>query len=155
MPQRDQIHTIVREALLKDGWEITDDPYIISYGERFLFIDLGATFPPPSSSVSSTIIGAHRGTDRIAIEIKDFRGKSAIQTLEQAIGQYVLYRLLLDRVDPGRQMYLAITDVVFDDFFSEPIGALVIEDLPLYLLVVNEARKEIQQWMPLPSIVEQ
>ncbi|RLB99978.1 MAG: fatty-acid synthase, partial [Deltaproteobacteria bacterium] len=25
-----------------DGWEITDDPYVISYGERFLFVDLGA-----------------------------------------------------------------------------------------------------------------
>jgi len=26
----------------KEGWEITDDPYVISYGERFLFIDLAA-----------------------------------------------------------------------------------------------------------------
>jgi hypothetical protein len=42
MPQRDAIHNIIRKALFKEGWEITDDPYIISYGERFLFIDLAA-----------------------------------------------------------------------------------------------------------------
>jgi XisH protein len=42
MPQRDKIHDAIRQALIKEGWEITDDPYVISYGERFLFIDLAA-----------------------------------------------------------------------------------------------------------------
>ncbi|HEY9651813.1 MAG TPA: element excision factor XisH family protein, partial [Coleofasciculaceae cyanobacterium] len=42
MPQRDAIHNVIRQALIKEGWEITDDPYVISYGERFLFIDLAA-----------------------------------------------------------------------------------------------------------------
>jgi len=41
MPPRDAIHDLVKQALIQDGWEITNDPYI-SYGERFLFIDLGA-----------------------------------------------------------------------------------------------------------------
>ncbi|MEH1850445.1 MAG: element excision factor XisH family protein [Nostoc sp.] len=43
MPPRDSIHNIVKQAIIKDGWKITDDPYVISYGERFLFIDLAAT----------------------------------------------------------------------------------------------------------------
>jgi len=42
MPQKDSIHNPVKQALVKDGWEITDDPYVIAYGERFLFVDLGA-----------------------------------------------------------------------------------------------------------------
>jgi hypothetical protein len=44
MPQRDAIHEIVKQAIIKDGWNITksDDPYVISYGERFLFVDLAA-----------------------------------------------------------------------------------------------------------------
>jgi hypothetical protein len=42
MPARDSIHN-VKQALIKDGWQITDDPYVISYGERFLFVDLAAT----------------------------------------------------------------------------------------------------------------
>ncbi|MEH2296655.1 element excision factor XisH family protein [Nostoc sp.] len=43
MPPRDSIHYIVKQAIINDGWKITDDPYVISYGERFLFIDLAAT----------------------------------------------------------------------------------------------------------------
>jgi hypothetical protein len=38
MPAKDRIHELVKQALLKDGWQITDDPYVISYGERFLFV---------------------------------------------------------------------------------------------------------------------
>jgi len=30
MPQKDESHQLVKEALIKDGWDITDDPYVIS-----------------------------------------------------------------------------------------------------------------------------
>ena len=43
MPQRDATHDLIKQAIIQDGWTITDDPYVISYGERFLFVDLGAT----------------------------------------------------------------------------------------------------------------
>lgn len=122
MPAKDTYHQSVRKALEKEGWIITDDPYIISYGERFLFIDLGAT------ELISTdgIIGAVRGEQKIAIEIKNFRSKSPIVDLEQAIGQYILYQLLLKQVDPERTIYLAITDKMNEEIFREPIGQLVI-----------------------------
>ena len=55
---------------------------MISYGDRFKFVDLG---------IEGRFIGAEREDSRIAIEIKEFRGRSAIADLEQAIGQYVLY----------------------------------------------------------------
>ncbi|MBW4572449.1 MAG: XisH family protein [Tolypothrix carrinoi HA7290-LM1] len=96
MPARDTIHEIVKQAIIKDGWNITDDPYVISYGDRFLFVDLG---------IQGRFIGAERENSQIAIEIKEFRGRSALADLEQAIGQYVLYRLLLKRVDPEREIY--------------------------------------------------
>ena len=143
MPQRDTIHHIVREALIKDGWLITDDPYVISYGERFLFVDLGAT----SSENEGQLIGAQRQNQKIAVEIKELRGKSAIKDLEQAIGQYVLYELLLNQVDTGRKVYLAITDVAYDEIFSEPIGELVITELPMRLLVVDSETVEVKQWI--------
>ncbi|MEZ4511572.1 MAG: XisH family protein [Chloroflexota bacterium] len=143
MPQRDSIHYNVREALLKDGWQITNDPYVISYGERFLFIDLGAT----GNETMSQFIGAQRQDRRIAVEIKDFRGRSAIESLEQAIGQYMLYQLLLAQVDPAREIYLAISDVVYDEIFSEPIGKLVIDELPMRLVVIDLQQTEVKQWI--------
>ena len=143
MPQRDSIHQIVRDALIKDDWNITDDPYVISYGERFLFIDLGAT----DLANPGQVIGAQREGQRIAVEIKDFRGRSAITNLEQAIGQYVLYKLLLDQVDAGRKIFLAITDIAYDEIFSEPIGELVINGLPMHLLVIDSEKVEVKQWI--------
>lgn len=139
MPARDTIHEIVKQAIIKDGWNITDDPYVISYGDRFLFVDLG---------IQGRFIGAERENSQIAIEIKEFRGRSAIADLEQAIGQYVLYRLLLNRVDPGREIYLAISDITYDEIFNEPIGEVVISDLPMQLLVVDVEKIKVKLWIP-------
>lgn len=63
MPQKDESHQMVKQALIKDGWDITDDPYVISYGERFLFVDLAAT-----SNTKGQFIGA-QGKDQF-IEAK-------------------------------------------------------------------------------------
>jgi hypothetical protein len=147
MPQRDAIHNIIRQALVKEGWEITDDPYVISYGERFLFIDLAARLDV-LNGIAGRFIGARRGSSRIAVEIKEFRGNSAIADLEQAIGQYVLYRLLLAQVDPERELYLAVADTTFDGIFSEPIGELVMRELPMKLLIVDVEAVEVKRWIP-------
>ncbi len=148
MPQRDAIHDLVKQAITKDGWTITDDPYVISYGERFLFVDLGATQYASLKGAQGRFIGAYKDSSRIAIEIKEFRGRSIIADLEQTIGQYVLYRLLLNQVDPEREIYLAITDVTYDEIFGEPIGKLVISKLPLKLLIVDIDTVKVKQWIP-------
>jgi hypothetical protein len=142
VPAKDTIHEVVKEAIIRDGWEITDDPYVISYGERFLFVDLGA----------SSFIGVKQGNKQIAIEIKEFRSQSQVNDLEQSIGQYILYRLLLHQVDPKRDLYLAISQATYSEIFSEPIGKLVIEQLLLNLIIVDLKKKEISQWIPSPAI---
>ena len=138
MPARDAIHETVKEAVIKDGWEVTDDPYVISYGDRFLFVDLGA----------NSFIGVRQGSKQIAIEIKQFRGQSQVTDLEQAIGQYSLYRILLNQIDPERDLYLAISETTYNDIFDEPIGKLAIAEIPLKLVIVDVNNKEITQWIP-------
>ena len=108
MPARDSSHEAVKQAVINDGWVITDDPYVISYGDRFLFVDLGA----------SHFIGICRWDQRIAIEIKQFKGQSQVTDLEQTIGQYLLYKILLNQVDPDRDLYLAISETTYNDIFS-------------------------------------
>ncbi|MFM6191871.1 MAG: XisH family protein [Planktothrix sp.] len=148
MPARDATHKIVKQALIKDGWEITDDPYVISYGERFLFVDLAARESEPLESLKGRLISAKKDNSKIAIEIKEFRGQSSIADLQQAIGQYMLYRILLSQVDPKRVMYLAVADITYNNIFSEPVGELAIAEIPLNLLVVDVKQGEIQQWIP-------
>jgi hypothetical protein len=154
MPRRDSIHDLVRKALEADGWDITDDPYVISFGERFLFVDLGAVEAPATDVAASRFLGARRGENQIAVEIKEFRAKSMMASLEQGIGQYVLYRLLLDKVDQDREFYMAVTDVVYDEVFGEPIGELVVNELPLKLLVIDSEREEVKEWIPRRSIAK-
>ena len=118
---------------------------MLTYGERFLFVDLGAE---ENQEVVGNFIGATCANLRIAVEIKELRGQSVIVELEQAIGQYVLYRLLLNRIDPERSIYLAIPDKAYHELFTEPIGELVIRDLPLQLLVVDMKQTEVIKWIP-------
>lgn len=148
MPQPDAIHHVIKQALINEGWEITNDPYVISYSERFLFIDLAVTKLDVLNGMTGRFIGARRGGNCIAVEIKEFRGNSAIADLEQAIGQYVLYRLLLEQVDPNRELYLAVTDTTFEGIFSEPIGELVMGKLPMKLLIVDVEKVEVKRWIP-------
>lgn len=115
------------------------------YDQRFLFIDLAARLDV-LNGIAGRFIGARLGSSRIAVEIKEFRGNSAIADLEQAIGQYVLYRLLLEQVDPERELYLAVADTTFDGIFSEPIGELVMRGLPM--LIVDVEAQEVKRWIP-------
>ena len=40
MPAKDVYHDAVKNALIKDGWTITADPYKIKYKDAELFADL-------------------------------------------------------------------------------------------------------------------
>ena len=61
---RDKYHNVVRRALEKDGWTITHDPLRYKIGSRKIEVDLGA----------EQLIGAEKGTEKIAVEIKSFIG---------------------------------------------------------------------------------
>lgn len=39
---KDLFHDAVRNALIKDGWQITEDPLFLKIGGVELYIDLGA-----------------------------------------------------------------------------------------------------------------
>lgn len=146
MPPRDSIHDAVVEALMRDGWVITHDPLFLRYGDRSVLIDLGA------DDGQDVILTLDRGPTRIAIEIKSFSGRSPVGQLEQAVGQYVIYDILLQELDPGRDVYLAIPEPVYARLFCEPIGELVRERLPLRLIVVDCINKEIVEWLPHPTL---
>ncbi len=42
MAARDVFHQVVKQALISDGWTITDDPLVVRVGGVGLYIDLGA-----------------------------------------------------------------------------------------------------------------
>jgi hypothetical protein len=140
MPRMDRIHTPVRNALIKAGWTITADPYILQYEDLTLFVDLEA----------ERTIAAERDGCRIVVETKSFVGQSAIHDLQVALGQYEMYRRLLEVTAPDRKLYLAVGADIFATFFQRPAIRVVIEGLGLQLLVVDIIKEEVVQWINSP-----
>lgn len=138
MPARNVYHDAVVAALVADGWTVTDDPLRLRVGERDLLIDLGAERP---------IIGAERGSERIAVEVQSFVGPSAVADLQQALGQYTMYRLALAEQQPDRPLFLAVPPEVYNGILSEPLGQLVLVGVNLRLLVFDPDRREVLRWI--------
>lgn len=138
MPAKNIYHDAVIAALVADGWTITDDPLTLTIGDRNLFIDLGA---------ERGELAAEKGAERIAVEVQSFPSLSAVSDLQDAIGQYVLYRSVLSRRQPDRPLFLAVPIKVYDGILSEPLGQVVMIDLNVRLLVFDPDRREVVQWI--------
>lgn len=136
MPKLDIIHNAVKNALIRDGWTITHDPFIIEYKELTLYADLAAERP----------IGAEREGRQIVVEVKSFVGASKIQDLKIGLGQYEIYVSLLEIIDPKRKLYLAISEKVYDEFFTLESIQVIISRLQVPLIVVNAETEEIVKW---------
>jgi len=138
MPAKDIYHDIVCNALIKDGWTITDDPLILKIGKRSAFVDLGA----------EKLIAAERDSEKIAVEIKSFLSPSPINDLENAWGQFFMYARTLQKRDPNRLLYLAVSRNTFEDLFQEEAGKLLLEEPGFRIMVFDVKSEEIVQWQP-------
>ncbi len=137
MPRKDTIHEAVKHALVKDGWTITHDPYIIKYGDEKVLIDLAAELP----------LAAERNGQQIAVEIKSFIGQSPMNDLENAMGQYMVYAGILSDVDATRKLYLAISSVIYDQMLQVKAFQRMRELHRLPLLIVRVSSEEISEWI--------
>lgn len=137
MPARDIHHAAVRRALERDGWTITHDPLHLRGGGRDFYVDLGA----------ERLLAAERAGQRIAVEVKSFVGRSLVADLEQALGQFVLYRGLLRRLDAERSLFLAVDGPTFNRLFAAPLGPVLIDDERLQVLVFDSEPEELLQWI--------
>lgn len=135
---KDVIHDQVKNALIKDGWTITHDPFPLKIGQKTLSADLGA----------ERLISAEKGSRKIVVEIKSFLGHSNIRDLQQAIGQYVMYKQILDETEHDRLLYLAITEEVFNLVFKIELGELLLRNNLLRLIVCDKQQEVITQWIP-------
>jgi len=132
----DAIHGAVKNALIKDGWTITADPYTIRYEEVILFADLAAERP----------IAAERAGRKIVVEVKSFISPSPIHDLKIALGQYALYLGFLELTEPDRKLYLAVSDTVHASFFTQKAIEVIVQRYQLPLLVVDIEIEEIVTW---------
>ncbi|MBD0386613.1 MAG: XisH family protein [Nostoc sp. C3-bin3] len=136
MPAKDAFHTVVKTALHKEGWLITHDPYVLQAGTLELYIDLGA----------EKVIAAEKEGKKIAVEIKSFLSPSKITELYAALGQFIIYRIALQKQEINRTLYLAVPSTVYNEFFILPFIQSVIQTNQLCLLIYNIEQEAIAQW---------
>ncbi|AFZ18448.1 XisH family protein [Allocoleopsis franciscana] len=135
---KDVFHQQVKNALIKDGWNITHDPLTIRISEAVkLQIDLAA----------ETTIAAERDSEKIAVEIKSFVGDSDISAFHTALGQYLNYCQALEEQEPDRLVYLAIPSETYQDFFQLPFIQRALQRYQVKLIIYDPKLEEIKQWV--------
>jgi hypothetical protein len=138
MPARDMYHDTVKKALIKDEWTITHDPFVLKWGAKDMFVDLGA----------ERLLAAEKIGHKIAVEVKSFAGPSDMDDLEKALGQYILYHDVLAEREPDRVLYLAVPQEILAELFEEPIGQLLLRNNRVRLIVFDPQQEVILQWIP-------
>jgi hypothetical protein len=138
MPAKNLYHDNVIRALIADGWTITHDPLTLSFGGKDLFVDLGA---------ERAAVAAEKEGRRIAVEVQSFLSPSPVSDLQQAVGQYEMYRALLSESEPDRLPYLAVPRRVHEGLLSERFGQMIVARLRLRVLVFDEQTERILRWI--------
>lgn len=135
---KDKYHEMVKTALENEGWDITDDPYYLKVGKRKGYIDLAA---------ERLFIGAEKGNEKIAIEIKTFSSQSDLSSFEDAIGQFLIYHFALSEKEPERILYLATPLNFYERFFDDTFFIRFTQFYHIKLIVYNELSPIIEKWI--------
>ncbi|MBW4510288.1 MAG: XisH family protein [Scytonematopsis contorta HA4267-MV1] len=133
---KDRFHDAVRTALEKEGWTITADPYEMSVGDVDFEIDLAAE-----------MLAAQRAEEKIAVEIKGFIGSSKVSDFHTAVGQLINYQFALEEFEPERKLFLAVPESIYNTFFQRRFIKSVIERTQIQLVVYDEKKEVIIQWL--------
>lgn len=137
MPAIDQCHYQIVRALEKEKFRVQPKPFYLKKAGRRFFADIEAEH-----------LDEQNRQRIIVVEAKCFFDSSSeLDELYGAIGQYLVYRNLLNEKYPDRQLYLAIPVHAYEGIFTE-IGLAVATEVGINLIVVNLAKEEIVQWIP-------
>lgn len=135
---KDLFHFNARSALEKDGWKITNDPFRLGVGETQMEVDFAG----------EKLIEADKNGELIVVEVKSFLNKSMIYDFHLAIGQYSNYRSALKLEYPNRNLYLAVSDVVFNtSFFQSEFVQFRLKEEAMKLIIFRPDTNEIVQWI--------
>ena len=137
MPAEDKIHSAVRNALIKEGWTITDEPFTLEYGSDRFYADICALREENGDAERRVIV----------VEVKSFAGASPMREFELALGQYEIYRDLLEMNALDYNLYLAIDTDAYAKLTLRPTFTLICTRHRLSLLIVEAKTEEIVQWI--------
>lgn len=137
MSAKDRFHEVVKKALEKEQWVITNDPLKLKFGNVNFQVDLGA----------EKFIAAEKDNQKIAIEIKSFLNPSAINDFYGALGQFLSYRIALETIEPERVLYMAIPLDTYKTFFQFEFTKIAISKYQVLLIIYDPIEEVIIKWI--------
>lgn len=137
MARLDKIHNSVKNALIKDGWTISDDPFVLFYERQKILIDLAG----------EKLFTAEKENRKIAVEVKSFLSVAKMNEFYGAIGQYEVYSVYLEELEPERKLFLAVGHEIFQRFFERKSVQIVTEKKKIPIIVVNLEKEEVVKWI--------
>ena len=137
MPKKDTFHEIVIAALLKEGWEVINDPlFIPTEGGVNFFIDLGL----------SKIIGATKSGEKIAVEIKSFDSSSPIYSFYEILGQFLVYKLAMEEQLKPWKLYVAISQQGFNKLDDAPVIMRASKKYGIKFIIFDPVTETVVKW---------
>ena len=136
MSAKDKYHEHVKDALIKDGWEITHDPYRLDLGKFSYEIDLGA----------EKLIGAEKEHQKIIVEVKSFLRESIVSEHHIVVGQYINYRIHLRDSDVERVLFLAISMDAYERLKELPPLLKSFDECMIKFIIVDVDSRKIVTW---------
>lgn len=129
---------------MKDGWTITHDPLVIKYKGLRLFVDLAAEKSFDEKPLDESL---SPNATRVAVEVKVFGGAGFVNEFEKAVGQFILYRDMIERTRVRRDLYLAVPQQIYEDSFLKPAIQEFIAGQQINLLVFAPETEEVVEWI--------
>lgn len=136
MATKNIFYDAVKTALIKDGWEITSDPFPINLPGLEKYDDPGRR----------ETLAAQKGSRRIAVTIKGFIGPSMLYDFFGAVGQFINYRYALEMQSSEHLLYLAIPLDTYEEFFKEDLAQAFVHKEGINLIVFSVVKEEIVLW---------
>lgn len=136
MPALDHCHEQVVRALEKAGWQLFRSPANFFTPSRTVYIDLEMT---------RQINGTRQ--QMMLVEVKCFPGNhGTTKELYSAIGQYLIYRAILNELELAYTLYLSVPLSIFEQVFESAVMQVVNESR-INIVVIDLNNEEITQWI--------
>ena len=138
MARKDLIHDAVKNALIKDGWNVNFDPFYLEIiGEKGHYeIDLGA----------EKVVIATKKNEKIAVEIKSISSGSLLNAFHTVLGQYLDYKRVMEDNNLERTLYIGVENEKYELILKSPFVLRQIEYYKIPLLIIDKNEEKILLW---------
>ncbi len=65
----------------------------------------------------------------------------------RALGQYDVYSVYLEEIEPDRKLFLAVSDEIFRRFFERKAVKIVTQKKNIPIIIVDVKTEEVIEWI--------